>query len=646
VFRSKVLAGLLVGALLLPGPSQGANLDPGKTGSTIEDVASPIGQLAPVTEPNQGTDSGSGSGSGTGSTGDDSGSDSSGPNLLPGGDSGPGIPIDQGSGSSSPGAVTDSPIGFIGGVGLPATSFGDGHSTSAEVDQTKKAALERTANRYTPAQQTAVQKASERVQAASKSCVEYLIERTAALKSQCEPASYIIRYANGVDINLEAAGLVRGKIPVESRLQGAFPGAVATLNADALVKIATTTRVLSIEVDSLLTLNETQLNPPWGLDRVDQSGLPLSGSFQNPLTGEGVKVFVVDSGVRKDHAEFSSRLTSGYTSINDGRLADDCNGHGTHVAGTIAGTTYGIAKKATVIPVRVMNCDGSGLLSGLLAGLDWVATQVQPGDRAVVNLSLGAPKSVALNTAVANLSARGITVVASAGNSAIDACEASPASAPSAITVAASDRNDTFASFSNFGPCVDVIAPGVGVRSAGIDSPTAFKDLSGTSMAAPHVAGAVAALLSAAYYTPQQLHEAVTLFSAPDKVAATPSSTSNKLLQIFASAPAIEDSGEGELKLSPTVPLAPSLVTAKIWLDAARVNWVAPPNGGAPVLSYTVRIWENGKLVRKVTVSGKSTTARISKLKKGKQYTFTVLAKNSVGLSGDSSASTAQTRTR
>jgi subtilisin family serine protease len=210
----------------------------------------------------------------------------------------------------------------------------------------------------------------------------------------------------------------------------------------------------------------------------------------------------------------------------------------------------------------------------------------------------------------------------------------SPARAPSAITVAASDRNDVFASFSNFGDCVDVIAPGVAIPAAYIGSDTDIRILSGTSMATPHVAGLAAALLSERYFTPDQVAQALKFVAARDRITSVPASTSNLLVQIFASVPVV---GDGEtFTLSATIPAPPTAVTAKLWFDSARVGWTAASNGGSEVKNYTVRIWENGKLIRKVVVSGKVTTARVTKLKKGKNYTFTVLATNAVGTSIDS----------
>ncbi|NBO79879.1 MAG: serine protease, partial [Actinobacteria bacterium] len=234
----------------------------------------------------------------------------------------------------------------------------------------------------------------------------------------------------------------------------------------------------------------------WGLDRIDQRALPLNNRYTRTQSGAGVTVYVIDTGVRATHSELSGRVAAGFTTISDGQGTNDCQGHGTHVAGTVAGTNYGVAPAALVVPVRVMNCSGSGSTSDIIAGIDWIITHHQAGVPAVANMSLGGPRSAALDLAVSRGVADGVTFVVAAGNSSLSACTVSPAGEPSAITVGSTTSTDERSSFSNFGSCLDVFAPGSNIVSAGHSSDVATRTLSGTSMAAPHVAGIAALALS------------------------------------------------------------------------------------------------------------------------------------------------------
>ncbi|WP_461174205.1 S8 family serine peptidase [Arthrobacter sp. Z1-9] len=276
----------------------------------------------------------------------------------------------------------------------------------------------------------------------------------------------------------------------------ALKGAVVTATRGQAASLARSKRVSAIELDAPVSVAETQQSPPWGLDRIDQSALPFSGTFTPPSSGAGISAYVVDSGVFAAHNDFGGRVAAGWTALADGPGNSDCNGHGTHVAGTIAGKTYGVAKAATIIPVRTVTCDGSGFYSDIIAGLDWVASHHAEGTPAVVNLSVGGPVSSVLDAAVRGVISDGVTAIVAAGNSAGDACNASPARVSEALTVAASDSSDRQASFSNHGSCVDLYAPGVRIQSAGLTSTTAVATLDGTSMATPHAAGAAVLALS------------------------------------------------------------------------------------------------------------------------------------------------------
>ena len=252
-----------------------------------------------------------------------------------------------------------------------------------------------------------------------------------------------------------------------------------------------------IEKDQVFKSNATtQANATWGLDRSDQRNLPLNSTYNADGNAQGVPVYVVDTGVLASHQDFAGRVKAGYTAVSDGNGTTDCNGHGTHVAGTIAGTKYGIAKSASIIPVRVLDCNGSGTTSTVIAGLDWVASQ-NPRN-AVVNLSLGGGTSTALDDAINRVVNKDIVVVVAAGNNNADACNYSPSRVPAAITVGATTNQDQRANYSNYGKCLDVFAPGSNITSDWYSSNTATATASGTSMASPHVAG-LAAILRAIY---------------------------------------------------------------------------------------------------------------------------------------------------
>ncbi len=321
-----------------------------------------------------------------------------------------------------------------------------------------------------------------------------------ASSAQAVPSRYIVVLKSD---RVFAAGAAGKAMQAEQMLgatvhqvyQYALSGYAATLSDQAVQALRKDADVAYIEQDQIVTITDSQPNPPWGLDRIDQRSLPLNASYSYAATGNGVHAYVIDTGIRSTHVEFSGRIGSGIDYV-DGGAPDDCNGHGTHVAGTIGGTTYGVAKQVTLHAVRVLDCAGSGYTSGVVAGVDWVtANAIKP---AVANMSLGGGADSALDTAVANAVNAGIVFVVAAGNSAADACYSSPAREPAAITVGATANTDGRASFSNYGSCLDLFAPGVSVLSAYYPSDTATNTLSGTSMASPHVAGAAALYLQSA----------------------------------------------------------------------------------------------------------------------------------------------------
>lgn len=347
---------------------------------------------------------------------------------------------------------------------------------------------------------------------------------------------YIVKYGKHVDSEAESESLKEKGIEVKETLSHAMKASVVVATPAEIEAVRNSEDVASVEPDNLVSVfGATSI---WGLDRIDQrSG--RDGQYSIGDEGAGVDVYVVDTGLNVSHSEFSGRITSGWSGIQDGRGVQDCSGHGTHVAGTVAGTTYGVAKKANIIPVRVLQCDGSGWSSSVMAGIDWAISHHVQGRPAVMNLSVGGFTNASFDETVQSAVNDGITVVAAAGNSGVDSCAASPARVPSAITVAATNINDAQVSWSNYGSCVDVQAPGLSVRSAWINSPTAYNTLDGTSMAAPHVSGAAAILLSRnPALTPSQVHHSVTSYATTDVISANKGSTPNRLLFIPAPRPA------------------------------------------------------------------------------------------------------------
>jgi subtilisin family serine protease len=314
----------------------------------------------------------------------------------------------------------------------------------------------------------------------------------------------------------------------------ALRGYAAVLPPATYAAVAADSAVAYIEpvVSGGLAVDEP--NPPWGLDRIDQRALPLNQTYSYTMTGAGVTAYVVDTGIRYTHTEFGGRAVPGYDAVDTGGGAVDCNGHGTHVSGTIGGTTYGVAKSVRLVGVRVVNCGGSGTTSQFVAGVDWLTGDHAAGSPAVANASLHYGPSQAVDDAVRGAINDGVAFAVAAANSNADACTDSPARVPEAMTVGATDQNDARASFSNWGACVDWFAPGVGILSAWDTGDTATATLSGTSMASPHTAGVAAQYLQAnPGSSPAQVRDGVYAMTTKNVVTNAQSANAHLLFTDF-----------------------------------------------------------------------------------------------------------------
>jgi len=346
--------------------------------------------------------------------------------------------------------------------------------------------------------------------------------------------SYIVTLKESASPRAESAktaGSLTSKYggQVRAAFKHAINGFSVTMTADQARKLAADPTVAYVQQDAVVKLADTQSPvPSWGLDRIDQQNLPLDNSYTYSTTAANVHAYIVDTGVRTTHTTFGGRATWGTNTAGDGNDSD-CNGHGTHVAGNVGGSQYGVAKGVSIVAVKVLDCLGQGTTAGVVAGIDWVtANAIKP---AVANMSLGGGADTTLDNAVANSIASGVTYAVASGNSNANACSYSPARVPTAITVNASTNTDARASFSNYGTCTDIFAPGQDITSSWNTNDTATNTISGTSMATPHVTGAAALYLAAnPTATPAAVQSALVAAATSDKITSPGTGSPNKLL--------------------------------------------------------------------------------------------------------------------
>ena len=467
-----------------------------------------------------------------------------------------------------------------------------------------------------------------------------LTSNVASAQQDQSVGSYIVVLKGSNSSSSVEADIARAGGRTERRFTHVLNGLSVRMRNSEVARLRNNPNVLLVEPDQQMTALDTQNpTPSWGLDRIDQRSLPLNSTFTATAQGSGVDTYIVDTGIYASHTEFTGRLAAGFSSIADSNGTNDCNGHGTHVAGTTAGTTYGIAKSATLIPVRVLDCSGSGSNSGVIAGLDWIVAHHISGKAAVVNMSLGGGASTALDTAVQNVINDGIVMVVAAGNSNVDACNTSPARATNALTVGATgqystgETTDSRSSYSNYGPCLDIFAPGSRITSSWIGCSAAINTISGTSMAAPHVAG-VAAVLFGRYpsSTASQIASMLRTAATPNVVIGPGTGSPNYLLYLDP----LGGTPSGPDAVTPVAPSAPTAITITPSSGSLSIEFTAGSAGTSPITNYKYSL-DGG--VSWLTRSPASTLSPIvvSGLTNGSTYSVSIRA---ISTAGDGIAST------
>lgn len=474
------------------------------------------------------------------------------------------------------------------------------------------------------------------------------------LSDQCE-GTYLIEFTTaGAKAVFDSARQDQLTTSLESMNLSAYE-----LDGQELGLLARTSAVTRIVGNTNVSIFGTQTGVEWHMDRIEEPTVNYDGvyEFADDEVGAGVTIYIVDTGVNPSHTQFTGRIASGYSAIGSQTNTDDCNGHGTHVAGLAAGSSFGAAKQATIVPVRVLDCDGSGTLLGVLEGLDWIASNTFVGQPAVVNMSLGGDRNSLLDDAISNLSSQGLAFVVAAGNEGVSAATVSPAASPGAITVAASSRTDTWPSFSNYGSEIDIIAPGVQTRSAWITGNSSTAVASGTSMASAVVAGVVATQMSAGYQTPASLLAAIRSAGVSGAVSGAPGGTSNVLLQntvlfdfgggstgdnlggvplpedstpIDDTNPIVEDPTPVPSDPAPAFPLPYAKPEVTVTGQSATAIWSIPMMGN-PLSAQILKVYAGGVEVASHTLSGVAQSFVIPDLESAVPYQIAVAGINETG---------------
>jgi subtilisin family serine protease len=441
------------------------------------------------------------------------------------------------------------------------------------------------------------------------------------------PSQYIVTLRTPASVAPAAANALTREhggavVRTYSSALSGYTARMSDAQADALSQDP---NVASVEQDGYVHAAAVEPSPPsWGLDRIDQRNLPLDKSYTSANDGAGVTAYIIDTGIRPTNVDFGGRASVGFDAIGDGRNGIDCNGHGTHVAGTVGGQVFGVAKSVTIVAVRVLDCSGSGTYSQVIAGIDWVSQHHTSA--AVANMSLGGGPSTALDTAVENSVALGVTYAIAAGNSSANACNYSPARAPHAITVGATTITDARASYSNFGSCVDLFAPGSDITSDWNTSDTATNTISGTSMATPHVTG------SAALYLAD--HPG----ASPAAVAAglVAAATTGHVGGAGAGSPNLLDFVGSTAVPPPPAPTAPAAPVLKATAGRAKrtvaLTWTTPADGGSPITGY--RLYRSTSATTgfvAIATLGVVNAATDTAVVGGTKYYYAVTAINVVG---------------